>query len=434
MKRSFDLHLLVPAVHLPQEGQEVKPFTGVTNENELLAWFVDQLDDAAIAFAASDEGFETSTDLVTLNHVQLLWAEEEADAPWLATGFAQVELPLHEAVAAEAAAPRYAGTETSDEERLQQLLAQLRNALEPYLTAFRGVPMPLLEWIPGELPGSGHAIFHGVWLADEADLKQLGPWSASDAASGLIFEDADVEARGLREMAAAVAMLGVVFGGSAEAAPGTGGKGATPAAQSADKADRGSFLKRLFGGEEKESAAAPTTANKSTAQNKSAPSAKVAAKPAPVVKLKPQSPPKQNDELLAQAKEGNVRVVVDIDRQRAYLLVDGKIALETPVSTAKKGSWTPRGSFTITQKVRQGKMSTIYHCPLPYWMRLGETPIGMHIGDIPGYPASHGCVRLPAAIAPVMFDHLFKGTTVQIVNSWTPDPGILEPGQMIADR
>lgn len=426
MKRSFDLHLLVPAQHLPQEGQEPAQFNGVQNEAELLAWFVQQLDEAGVAFSADDEGFQCSSDLVSLTHVQLLWAEDEADAPWLATGSAHVELPLHEAVAAEAAAPRYAGMDTTDEERLQQLLAQLRNAVEPYLAAFRGVPIPLLEWVPGSIPGQGHAIFHGVWLADEAALKQIDQWNSADSAAGLIFEDMDVEARGLREMAAAVAMLGVVFGGGAHAASDTA-KSPAPTEQ---KADRGGILSRLFGGN-KEQAAQPAAA-KSTAAT---PAKQSTAKAAPAPKLKPQKPAKINQELLSQAGAGKVRVVVDIAGQRAYLLVDNKIALDTPISSARQGCWTPRGEFTITQKVRQGKMSTIYHCPLPFWMRLGESAVGMHIGDIPGYPASHGCIRLPADVAPIMFDHLYTGTTVQVLNSWNPEPSHLDANtQMVADR
>ena len=68
-------------------------------------------------------------------------------------------------------------------------------------------------------------------------------------------------------------------------------------------------------------------------------------------------------------------------------------------------------------------------------MRLGESAVGMHIGEIPGYPASHGCIRLPADVAPIMFDHLYTGTTVQVLNSWNPEPSHLDANtQMVADR
>ncbi len=84
---------------------------------------------------------------------------------------------------------------------------------------------------------------------------------------------------------------------------------------------------------------------------------------------------------------------------------------------------TKRGTFSITEKIRSGKYSNIYHCPLPGWMRIGDLPIGMHEGELPGYPASHGCVRMPIESALFIFDHAPRGTTVQIVDSWTrPQP------------
>ena len=79
---------------------------------------------------------------------------------------------------------------------------------------------------------------------------------------------------------------------------------------------------------------------------------------------------------------------------------------------------TTRGTFKITQRVESGKTSTIYGCSLPYWMRLDQSAIGMHVGELPGYPASAGCVRLPAQIAPLIFGATQSGTTVKVVDSW----------------
>jgi hypothetical protein len=53
-------------------------------------------------------------------------------------------------------------------------------------------------------------------------------------------------------------------------------------------------------------------------------------------------------------------------------------------------------------------------------MRLGSLAIGMHIGVVPGAPASHGCIRLPRQIAPLMFAHTTTGTTVRVLERWTP--------------
>ncbi|MEM6279403.1 MAG: L,D-transpeptidase family protein, partial [Verrucomicrobiota bacterium] len=92
--------------------------------------------------------------------------------------------------------------------------------------------------------------------------------------------------------------------------------------------------------------------------------------------------------------------------------------IDTAVSTARTGKETPRGTFKITQRVAEGKTSTIYGCDLPYWQRLDGSAIGMHTGDLPGYPASAGCIRLPESIAPILFANTASGVTVEVVDHW----------------
>jgi lipoprotein-anchoring transpeptidase ErfK/SrfK len=125
-----------------------------------------------------------------------------------------------------------------------------------------------------------------------------------------------------------------------------------------------------------------------------------------------------NPFVLSQSTGKNARVVIDIAAQRAYLLVNGRVAVDTPVSTARPGKYTPRGSFSMSEKVRTGKYSTIYGVEMPYWMRLSGTVFGVHAGVLPGYPASAGCVRLPASAAQVIFDNTSYGTRVNIYSSW----------------
>jgi len=125
-----------------------------------------------------------------------------------------------------------------------------------------------------------------------------------------------------------------------------------------------------------------------------------------------------NPMVLSQSTKGNTRLVIDIADQRGYLLVDGKIAVDTPVSTARPGKYTPRGTFSMSQRVRSGKYSTIYGVEMPYWMRLGGTVFGVHAGHLPGYPASAGCIRLPASAAEVVFDNTTYGTKVSIYSQW----------------
>ena len=127
---------------------------------------------------------------------------------------------------------------------------------------------------------------------------------------------------------------------------------------------------------------------------------------------------KVNHDLLAKTDRSKTEVVVDIAHQRAYLLSGNQILIDTPISTARSGKYTPRGSFRITQRVQKGKRSSIYGCKMPNWMRLNQTAYGLHVGALPGHPASAGCVRLPWRAASLIFSNTKSGTKVRIVSSW----------------
>lgn len=122
--------------------------------------------------------------------------------------------------------------------------------------------------------------------------------------------------------------------------------------------------------------------------------------------------------ILDKANGSNTKLIIDIADQRGYLMVNGEIAVNCPVSTARTGKHTPRGTFTITERVRSGKISTIYKTAMPYWMRLDNSAIGVHAGYVPGYPASAGCIRLPYDIARVIYDNTGSGTRVTIYSDW----------------
>lgn len=141
-------------------------------------------------------------------------------------------------------------------------------------------------------------------------------------------------------------------------------------------------------------------------------------KPKPTIRRDP-SGARINPAILSQSNRSNTRVVIDVADQRGYLLVDGKIAVDTPVSTARPGKWTPRGSFSISERVRSGKISTIYGVHMPYWMRLSGSAYGVHAGHLPGYPASAGCIRLPSSAAQVIYDNTTHGTRVNVYSSWS---------------
>jgi LysM repeat protein len=128
-----------------------------------------------------------------------------------------------------------------------------------------------------------------------------------------------------------------------------------------------------------------------------------------------------NTKVLGSASAGKTtHVVVDLKAQRAYLWVDGRVAIDTPISAGKQGHATPVGTFRMTERVASGKKSNLYNdAPMPYWMRLDQSAVGLHVGEVPGKPASHGCIRLPAPIAPLIFKHTQKGTVVRVVPQWS---------------
>ena len=98
------------------------------------------------------------------------------------------------------------------------------------------------------------------------------------------------------------------------------------------------------------------------------------------------------------------KIVVSISAQRATLFnAEGESIYTTRISSGKKGFATPKGTFVITNKYRQWN-STIYDgASMPCFQRLSCSDFGFHQGVVPGYPASHGCLRVPAGNAQKLF-------------------------------
>lgn len=112
-------------------------------------------------------------------------------------------------------------------------------------------------------------------------------------------------------------------------------------------------------------------------------------------------------------EETEQSVMITLSQQKAILYRDGQAIDSTSVSTGRKGYRTPTGTFVITNKHRSWT-STIYKVAMPWFMRLNCGSIGMHAGNVPGYPASHGCIRLPSSKAKAFFGVLRQGDVVQI--------------------
>jgi lipoprotein-anchoring transpeptidase ErfK/SrfK len=110
-------------------------------------------------------------------------------------------------------------------------------------------------------------------------------------------------------------------------------------------------------------------------------------------------------------------VVVSIPLQRAYVFDDGALVASSPVSTGKRGHETPAGTFRILQKKVRHRSSKYDNAPMPYMQRLTNYGIALHAGRLPGYPASHGCIRLPWGFAKKLYGLTDHGTKVTITRS-----------------
>ena len=132
------------------------------------------------------------------------------------------------------------------------------------------------------------------------------------------------------------------------------------------------------------------------------------------------------------ARSGPLLMVVSLDEQRAYVYRNGVLTGVTTVSTGKKGHETPTGVFTILQK-NKDHFSNIYdNAPMPYMQRLTWGGIALHAGGLPGYPASHGCIRLPSEFARQLFEVTSTGMTVVVASARSElaqaaYPGFLAP-------
>lgn len=111
------------------------------------------------------------------------------------------------------------------------------------------------------------------------------------------------------------------------------------------------------------------------------------------------------------------RIIISLAEQRLYAFHDHQLLAWSNVSTGRSGYETPTGDFTVSEKDVDHHSSLYDAAPMPYFMRLTDSGVGMHAGFLPGYPASHGCVRLPFGMAEKLYDRVDAGTPVEITSS-----------------
>lgn len=128
------------------------------------------------------------------------------------------------------------------------------------------------------------------------------------------------------------------------------------------------------------------------------------------------------------APSGPVVVVVSLPEQRAHVYRNGlRIGVST-ISSGKAGHETPTGTYPILQK-RVEHYSNLYDsAPMPYMQRLTWDGIALHAGRNPGYPASHGCIRLPHEFAALLYDVTSHDTTVVVADESSHSADVVRPG------
>jgi len=132
---------------------------------------------------------------------------------------------------------------------------------------------------------------------------------------------------------------------------------------------------------------------------------------------------------------GPLMVLVSIPEQTMHVYRNGILIGRSTVSTGSKGHATPGGVFSILEKKQEHYSKKYDNAPMPNMQRLTWTGIAMHSGNLPGYPASHGCIRLPFDFSRLLFSETSKGGTVVVGDGKTPVPHLASnPGLMLAPK
>lgn len=132
------------------------------------------------------------------------------------------------------------------------------------------------------------------------------------------------------------------------------------------------------------------------------------------------------------APSGPVVLLVSISEQRLYAYRNGVRIGYTTVSTGKPGHETPTGVFTVLEKDRDHVSSLYKGAKMPNMERLTWSGIALHAGALPGYPASHGCVRMPLEFSRLLFELDPIGTTVVIADDHDGPHEAAHPGWILA--
>ncbi len=119
-------------------------------------------------------------------------------------------------------------------------------------------------------------------------------------------------------------------------------------------------------------------------------------------------------EKTAAKPQGPLLVAVSINKQQLKIYDANGVFAEAPVSTGMKGHSTPMGVFSVIQKQKYHRSNIYSGAPMPFMQRITWSGVALHAGVLPGYPASHGCIRMPAGFAIRMYGWTRMGSRVLV--------------------
>jgi len=117
----------------------------------------------------------------------------------------------------------------------------------------------------------------------------------------------------------------------------------------------------------------------------------------------------------AEANADPLKLVISLKKQRVQVYRGADLVATSRVSTGKRGYGTPSGIYSILEKRRWHRSNIYSGAPMPFMQRITWSGIALHAGRVPNYPASHGCIRLPAKFAESLFSITAKGAHVVVV-------------------
>ncbi|HEY3890409.1 MAG TPA: L,D-transpeptidase [Bradyrhizobium sp.] len=119
--------------------------------------------------------------------------------------------------------------------------------------------------------------------------------------------------------------------------------------------------------------------------------------------------------------QGPLIIAISISKQAMKIYDANGLFAETPISTGMRGHSTPMGAFSVIQKQKLHRSNIYSGAPMPFMQRITWSGIAIHAGVLPGYPASHGCIRMPMAFAIKMYGWTRMGARVVVT------PGEITP-------